>query len=52
MRCSVALRQPKPAEVKALSDLGVDEFVVVDSPPADPAHVADWVHALADRWLT
>ena len=52
MRCSIALREPKPDDVKALSDLGVDEFVVVDSPPADPAHATEWVHALAARWLT
>ena len=52
MRCSIALREPKPADLKPLSDLGVDEFVVVDSPPADPEQVADWVHALATRWLT
>jgi probable F420-dependent oxidoreductase len=52
MRCSIALREPKPSDVKALGDLGVDEFVVVDSPPADPAQVTDWMHALAARWLT
>jgi probable F420-dependent oxidoreductase len=51
MRCSIALREPKPDDVKALSDLGVDEFVVVDSPPADPAQVTDWVQALATGWL-
>jgi hypothetical protein len=33
-----------------LSELGVDELVVVDEPPADPAAAPDWVADLAHRW--
>jgi hypothetical protein len=47
----VALRQPQESDVPALADLGVDEMVVVESPPADPRLVPGWVSALADRWV-
>ena len=50
MRIAVALRRPRLGDVAALADLGVDEMVVVESPPADPQHVPGWVAALADRW--
>ncbi len=49
--CSVALRAPNQSDVAALSDLGVDQFVVVASPPADPDQAMDWVDGLAARWL-
>lgn len=52
LRCSIALRDPEPAFANGLSDLGVDELVLVDSPPADPGQAADWVSTLADRWLS
>lgn len=51
LRRAVALRQPKVSDVPALADLGVDELVIVESPPADPQHVVEWVSALADRWI-
>lgn len=47
---AVALRTPRPEDVVALADLGVDEMVVVDGPPADAGQAADWVAALAERW--
>jgi probable F420-dependent oxidoreductase len=50
-RCCVALRRPQPSDVPALADLGVDELVIVDSPPGDPRLVAGWVATLADRFL-
>jgi probable F420-dependent oxidoreductase len=50
LRRAVALRQPQIRDVPALADLGVDELVIVDSPPADPRLVPDWVSKLAERW--
>jgi probable F420-dependent oxidoreductase len=50
LRRAVALRQPQVSDVPALADLGVDELVIVDSPPADPQLAADWVSDLAERW--
>jgi hypothetical protein len=38
-----------PREVGALAASGVDELVVVVSPPADGAAVTEWVAALAER---
>jgi hypothetical protein len=45
------LRQPEPDDLPALAELGIDEFVVVASPPHDPAAVPDWASDLARRWL-
>jgi probable F420-dependent oxidoreductase len=50
LRCSVALRRPQGSDVVALADLGVDELVIVESPPADPKLAAEWTSILADRW--
>jgi probable F420-dependent oxidoreductase len=50
LRRAVALREPQVSDVRALADLGVDELVIVDSPPADPELVAGWVSDLAERW--
>ena len=47
---AVALAAPDPDDVVALSEIGVGELVLVESPPADPAAAADWVAALADRY--
>jgi probable F420-dependent oxidoreductase len=52
LRCAVALRDPAPGDVAALTELGLDELVLVDSPPNDPRFAHDWVEALAARWLT
>jgi hypothetical protein len=52
LHCSVALRDPGPGDIAALSELGVDQLVVVDSPPADPDQAAAWVKTLAARWLS
>lgn len=48
---AVALRDPRPADVTGLAAAGVDELVLVASPPEDPAAVPDWTAALAQRWL-
>lgn len=48
---AVALRDPSPAHRGPLSDLGVDELVLVDTPPSDTAVAAAWIDSLATRWL-
>ena len=35
----------------ALAALGIDELVLVEGPPEDARVAADWVSALADRWM-
>jgi probable F420-dependent oxidoreductase len=51
LRRAVALRQPQVRDVAALADLGVDELVIVESPPADPRLAVEWASILADRWI-
>jgi probable F420-dependent oxidoreductase len=51
LRLAVALRDPQVGDLEILADLGVDEVVIVDGPPADPGRAAEWVAGLADRWL-
>ncbi|WP_280204838.1 LLM class F420-dependent oxidoreductase [Nocardia farcinica] len=46
---AVALRSPTAADRQALADLGVDELVLVESPPE--TGVEAWVDQLADQWL-
>jgi probable F420-dependent oxidoreductase len=50
LHCAVALRAPRLDDVAALAGLGVDELVIVESPPGDAGLVPTWVAALADRW--
>ena len=47
---AVAVRDPDPAHLPDLARAGVTEFVVVASPPGDPAAVPDWVRGLAGEW--
>jgi probable F420-dependent oxidoreductase len=49
---AVAMRRPQADDVPVLADLGVDELVIVESPPSDPRLVGAWVGDLADRWIT
>jgi probable F420-dependent oxidoreductase len=51
LRLAVALRDLKPGDPVALASLGVDELVIVEGPPDDARDAADWVRALADRWM-
>ncbi|MFV9456030.1 LLM class F420-dependent oxidoreductase [Rhodococcus sp. NM-2] len=51
LRLAVALRKVDPSDVDALADAGVDELVLVESPPGDPGEAADWVASLARRWM-
>jgi alkanesulfonate monooxygenase SsuD/methylene tetrahydromethanopterin reductase-like flavin-dependent oxidoreductase (luciferase family) len=52
LQLAVALRDMSVDHVHQLADLGVDELVVVDGPPQDPAAAADWVSTLADKWMS
>ncbi len=47
---AVALSDAQPADVAALADMGISQFVLVQSPPEDPREVDGWVTALARRW--
>lgn len=50
LRTAVALRDPEPSDVAELEAVGVDELVIVASPPDDPDQADDWVAGLADQW--
>ena len=52
LRLAVALNEPGVGDIGGLSELGVDELVLVEAPPDRPEAAAEWVSALADRWLT
>jgi probable F420-dependent oxidoreductase len=43
---AVALADPASADRRALAELGVDELVLVTSPPSDPAGVDAWLRGL------
>jgi probable F420-dependent oxidoreductase len=47
---AVAMLSPRPGDMGPLGDLGIDELVIVEAPPADPRQAADWVASLALRW--
>jgi probable F420-dependent oxidoreductase len=51
LRVCVALRNPSLGEIGTLAEIGVDELVLVEAPPDRPGAAADWVSALADRWI-
>ncbi len=50
LRLAVALQGGEPGDARALTELGVGELVLVETPPEDPHAAADWVGALARRW--
>ncbi len=50
LRLAVALRDPQPADARRLAELGVDELVLVASPPDDAAQAGEWVSRLAADW--
>ncbi|AXN43545.1 Pyrimidine monooxygenase RutA [Mycobacterium marinum] len=52
LRLAVALRCPQPCDVDALAELGVDELVLVETPPEAAEAAQNWVSALAERWLS
>ena len=48
---SVALRDPGVGDIAALTELGIDELVLVESPPDEPGATVEWVAALAEQWM-
>ena len=50
LRLAVALRDPTPADIPRLAMLGVDELVLVDSPPESASEARAWVSELAAQW--
>jgi probable F420-dependent oxidoreductase len=52
LRLTVALRDLSPRDVGQIAELGVNELVLVEGPPADPRVATDWVSALADHWMS
>ncbi len=50
LEIAIALRDGRPEDAAGLSDLGVTELVVVESPPHDADQVGAWVRTLAGRW--
>jgi probable F420-dependent oxidoreductase len=51
LRLSAALQDPTPADLRKFADIGVDELVLVVSPPADPIAAEAWVGELARQWM-
>ncbi|MCV7191299.1 LLM class flavin-dependent oxidoreductase [Mycolicibacterium brumae] len=51
LRLAVSLRDPEPGDLRRLADVGVDQLVLVDSPPADPLAAEAWVAGLARQWM-
>ncbi len=47
---AVSLRDGQPEDITMLTELGVTELVVVESPPDDPGRATAWVEGLAERW--
>ena len=47
---SVALASPAPDDLTELTEMGVSELVLVQSPPADPGTAEQWVAGLASSW--
>ena len=47
LQLAVALQHPAHTDVPALSELGIDELIIVDSPPDNVAAIPDWVAGLA-----
>lgn len=35
---------------RSATELGIDELVLVESPPEDSGAVAEWISALAEKW--
>lgn len=50
LRLAVALVDPQSADIGRLADIGIDELVLVASPPDDPDTARAWVADLARQW--
>ena len=44
-------RRVAPADLASYRALGVNELVIVATPPEDESRVAAWVEGLADKWV-
>lgn len=51
LRIAVALANPQPGDAGPLAELGVNELVLVEAPPDHADAAAEWVGALADKWM-
>jgi probable F420-dependent oxidoreductase len=51
LHLAVALRDPRLSDVPGLADVGIDQFVLVEGPPADAEAAPEWVAGLAQRWM-
>jgi probable F420-dependent oxidoreductase len=49
---AVAVPDASPDDLASLGAFGVDELVLVESPPSAAADASAWVRALAERWIT
>ncbi len=49
---AVALSSPQPSDLPALTQAGVTQLVLVETPPDDVTAVKPWIEGLAERWLT
>jgi probable F420-dependent oxidoreductase len=52
VRTAVALLDADPSERERLVALGLDEVVLVASPPEDPVAVDDWMVTVTEGWIT
>ncbi len=50
LNIAVSLDGGEPGDLTALTELGVSELVLVETPPEDPSSAADWVARLSRRW--
>jgi alkanesulfonate monooxygenase SsuD/methylene tetrahydromethanopterin reductase-like flavin-dependent oxidoreductase (luciferase family) len=50
LQLAVALEHLGQTDLHALSELGIDELVIVDSPPDQVAVIPDWVAGLAAQF--
>jgi probable F420-dependent oxidoreductase len=51
LRLAVALRSPSVEDCEELAVLGIDELVLVESPPDGAKAAAGWVRELAEQWM-
>ncbi len=51
LQLAVALQRLRPSDLGSLAELGIDELVVVEAPPAEPQQAGEWVSDLAQRWV-
>ena len=50
LHLAVAIEEARPEDLAALAAIGVNELVLVQTSPGDPAAAAEWVVDLARRW--